>query len=587
MDTRTLGALVFSAVVAAITARGQTPASQGAAAPGPQPPQPSSTTAQAPPKPNTAVIRGRVTSMVTGRPIRVARVVLNSAAGEPEPANRLATTNADGRFEFTSLPPHRYNMTVSKPGYVFLPQSRRYRGPLEITNGQVVENVDFALGRGSVISGRVTDEFGEPVAGVRLQAMRYQYLSGGRRELVRAGAPDVDFFSNDLGEFRIYGLTAGTFIVSAGSNTSTFFTANADGNVTVVGAVTTGRDADSFAPTYFPGTAKVSEAQPVAVVAAQEASASFSLAAVRSTRISVMVRNSSGQPAAGARVWLIPGEGIEETESQNRVAADGSFTLFSVPPGQHVLEVEWTPLGVRTGQAPETARINISTQDRDITNLIAATRAGIPVSGHVRYEGRPMPKGGNPLVVMATTAEFSNTPFDATFTNLQSGPVDEQGRFALHALDGNVLFRTGFLQPPWALKAVLFNGNDVTDVPLSTESLKEISGLEVVIFDKQPKLTGYAHNPRGDLLTSYKVALFPIQRDGGVPMRFMYTSVADSNGRFQIGRLPPGEYEGVATQLFEPWFEWDPDFQKKVRPHAKRFTLHEGETLEVDLPYVE
>ena len=129
-----------------------------------------------------------------------------------------------------------------------------------------------------------------------------------------------------------------------------------------------------------------------------------------------------------------------------------------------------------------------------------------------------MPKGGNALVVMATTAEFSNTPFEATFTNLQSGPVDEQGRFELHALDGSILFRTGFLQSPWALKAVLLNGNDITDVPLSTESLKEISGLEVVIFDKQPKLTGSAHNSRGDALTSYKVALFPIQRDGAVPL---------------------------------------------------------------------
>ena len=61
-------------------------------------------------------------------------------------------------------------------------------------------------------------------------------------------------------------------------------------------------------------------------------------------------------------------------------------------------------------------------------------------------------------------------------------------------------------------------------------------------------------------------------------MRFMYTTGPDQTGRFQIGRLPAGEYLGVATQPFEQWFEWDPEFQKKVKPGAKRFQLIDGET---------
>ena len=55
--------------------------------------------------------------------------------------------------------------------------------PLDVGNAQIVERIDFALPRGGVIAGRVTDELGEPLAGVRMQAMRYQYLPNGQRQL--------------------------------------------------------------------------------------------------------------------------------------------------------------------------------------------------------------------------------------------------------------------------------------------------------------------------------------------------------------------------------------------------------------------
>ena len=41
--------------------------------------------------------------------------------------------------------------------------------------------MDFALPRGGVITGRITDEFGEPVTGVLVRIERYQYGPAGRR----------------------------------------------------------------------------------------------------------------------------------------------------------------------------------------------------------------------------------------------------------------------------------------------------------------------------------------------------------------------------------------------------------------------
>ena len=82
---------------------------------------------------------------------------------------------------------------------------------------RLVEKIDFALPRGGVIAGRVTDELGEPLAGVRMQAMRYQYLPNGQRQLTPVGGVGMPFglATNDLGEFRLYSLMPGTYIVSA------------------------------------------------------------------------------------------------------------------------------------------------------------------------------------------------------------------------------------------------------------------------------------------------------------------------------------------------------------------------------------
>ena len=105
-------------------------------------------------------------------------------------------------------------------GYVSLQfgQQRPFeRGrPLEIANGQMIDRVDFALSRGSVISGRVTDVLGEPVPGIHMLAMRYRYMPTGDRQLVPA-SPSGSFktVTNDLGEFRVSGLMPVLYLLSA------------------------------------------------------------------------------------------------------------------------------------------------------------------------------------------------------------------------------------------------------------------------------------------------------------------------------------------------------------------------------------
>jgi hypothetical protein len=76
-------------------------------------------------------------------------------------------------------------------------------------------------------------------------------------------------------------------------------------------------------------------------------------------------------------------------------------------------------------------------------------------------------------------------------------------------------------------------------------------------------------------------------KEGDVTVRFQHNTSPNIKGQFNAGRMPPGEYIGLAVKGVQPGEEWDPDLRKRIETFGKRFTLEEGETLEIEFPYVE
>ncbi len=125
-----------------------------------QPGRPNAPNANTPaPPPGTSILRGHVTAAETGKPLRRAQVRIT--AGEIR-ENRLTTTDENGKFEFTEVRAGRYNIEASKGGYVaatFGQQRPTDAGrPLQILDNQTVERLDFALGPGCIVTGRIVDE---------------------------------------------------------------------------------------------------------------------------------------------------------------------------------------------------------------------------------------------------------------------------------------------------------------------------------------------------------------------------------------------------------------------------------------------
>ena len=307
----------------------------------------------------TAVVRGRVVDAQDDRPLRRVRISL-TAPGIPPQQAIAVSTDADGRYEFTELPAHAFSMTAQRSGFLPLRFGQRRPGEqgkvLDVGEGQVIEGINFALPRMSVISGRVTDDLGEPIAGVWVAAMRSMWWQN-RRQL---GAEGRFATTDEEGEYRLIGLTAGTYVVVA--RTLEKWTVDASGR----------EETMSYAPSYFPGVADLSQASRVTVSTGQElTNTDFSIVPGRAASISGTAVDSHGQPLGSVilahRFPGGPGGGIVGGAGNAAVAKDGTFTVANAPPGEYMLQA--------TGPQ-ETAIMPISVNSVDIDNVLLTTSAG-------------------------------------------------------------------------------------------------------------------------------------------------------------------------------------------------------------------
>jgi len=544
----------------------------------------------------TAVIRGRVVSADTGTPIRRAQV--RAQAGELR-ANRLVSTDAQGRFEFKDLPAGRWNLTASKAGFMTLRygQKRSFEAgsPIEIADAQVMEHADFALPRGAAITGRIFDEYGDAVANARVQVLRYQTVQGQRR-LTPAGGGDQ---TDDTGSYRIYGLAPGDYYISATLRAANgpFFDDNTS-------------DTTSYAATYYPGSGSVAEAQRVTLGVGQEQpNVNFALQPVRTVKISGTALNSMGTALSNGMVTLMaaeaigaPGEGpafFSFGGGNGRVRPDGSFTIANVAPGNYTLMAVTGPGGrgggfaIRIGGPGggglddiEMATIPLTVGNEDVTGLTVVASRGTSLSGNVvAAEGSVAKLNTNQIQIVAQSANGTFLPGP-----LGNRPtrVEDDGTFVLTGLSGQKFIRVNGLPQEWTLKAVMFNGVDVTDSALEFRGSAENSGLQIIVTDKVSDLNGKVTTAKGEVTRDYTVVVFP---DDPVkwtfPSRYVKTGRADQQGQFRIRALPPEDrYLAVAVDYLEDGEGTDPQFLEQIKDRATRFTIGDGEAKSLDLKLV-
>lgn len=145
-------------------------------------------------------------------------VVVNSVTGEIVPRAAItigrtvaATTDETGKWTLDHLPCGKVGVIASRPA--FLPGRVV---TFETAAGAEGRDLRLELTPQSAITGRIVDEYGDPVPGAAVTMKRAMILDG-----VRVYQPAPGAAANDIGEYRIPQLSAGRYLVCVGEQCST------------------------------------------------------------------------------------------------------------------------------------------------------------------------------------------------------------------------------------------------------------------------------------------------------------------------------------------------------------------------------
>ncbi len=476
---------------------------------------------------STCAASGTVTDRVTGQPVARAKLMVQAGRGI-----RSGQTDNSGRWSIAELPCGRAAISASRFGYLDSRQTRSITAPVQLEPGSPAQ-VGIELTPQAVITGKVSDQNGDPVMGVRVVPY-IERAEAGRR--VMQPAPQT--VSDDRGEFRIPQLEPGRYIVCAEP---------APGE-------------QGYGTECYPADLSSGAREAMSVRPGMETNADFTLREAWRVRVSGRVTGAPDGMPVSVQLAQRPAA-MFGPRMGTAAAADGSFSFPAVAPGSYLLVASSGANGKQySGRAP------VEVGNAALENISLSLGPDVDIAGTVEMESSASAAApGSPEVNIAlVSVERDGRPGQVEWS-------DDRHSFTIAGVSPGTwsLRITG---PDVHVKSATLDGRDVTSGDFTVSEAP--GALRIVVSRESGALEGEA--TASDSAAAGWIVLL---RDGS-PLR----SFPAENGHFTARNLPPGDYTVYAWDDLRTVEYAEPDWMRQNASAGVAVTVTAGQTANIKVP---
>ena len=498
---------------------------------------------------STASVSGRVTIGGKGA---AGIIVVAEVTDSPFDNRTVAktTTDDEGNYRLAGLATGRFTITPMARAFV-VAANDTFKQPgqtVNVAENESIMKIDFALVRGGVITGRITDLEGHPIIAERVSVLAKG--DSGENRLV-SFLPGRKNQTDDRGVYRIYGLGPGSYRVSAGQ------AAAGGGGVNIVGM-----GGSQYAKTFYPGVTEESKATVIEIGEGTEVT-SIDITLGRSDRgFSVsgqVVDAESRKPVASAYIGYSSVNAANQqlvgmSFSGIQTDANGKFRLEGIQPGHYAAFM--MGIGPENSSYSDPAPFDIS--DADVTGIEIKVRRGATIEGVAVIENNADPAAAALLQSVSLIA-YTSGEKSTSGPSYSRGSITADGNFRFAGLaPGKVRISMMVFAAPKKGVQLVRTELEGVDQPEGIEVTAgaHITGVRLVFAYGTGKIRGEVKFEGGTLPegTTFALSLHAVAGDAG---NSSHSIEVDTRGHFLVEDVPPGTYEltlkpGAGIPAFEP-----------------------------------
>jgi hypothetical protein len=508
---------------------------------------------------------GIVTNAQSGKPLAGVHVQLTRMPGEGGMVSIVygAISKSDGRFSISAIETGQYLLGCQSPGLVLTPANQASDRIISIkTGGHLQLNVRMIPS--AVISGRVVNEFGDPLPDVYV---RVEPVAGSR--VMRAYDTVGQANTDDRGVFR-FRTSPGKYRLKAEVSRGTGGSREIRTDGTVSG---------TYREMYYPGVTSADAAAIIEVKAGENRGGlDVQLTPTPVFNIGGAVSGiPEGRPICS--LWLGThnsngGESSTETSLTNwteKNQLNENFFIGRLSPGEYRISVRCQKNDDVWYSQIES--ITLSQSDVNNVSLVLAPAEDVtgvlepnnlwhgPLAGAARTI-RLEPEAGG-LYDRVSKAQVAP---DGTFTLKQV--ATGRYRVAIEPLPEN-----GFVESIELNESP--NSGSVVEIP------EEGAKLRVKISAQGAQLTGTVKNQKGDPVPLLAMVLLsPVKSN--FSKNELILSHVDGNGKYKFAGVPPGKYRLLSIGFANSVGDWN-EALKNAGARVQTIDLKKGDKVEQDI----